>query len=95
MPAGCGAGLALAVWYAVVAISYFGCILGVTEALAALGTDYRLARIAAAAVEAAYMYTALRWVVFRDTRHPATAPAPPGNEVPGGQRRAGPQSRER
>jgi hypothetical protein len=57
----------------------------VTEALAALGTDYRLARIAAAAVAVAYMYTALRWVVFRDTtRHPAPAPAPPGNEVPGG-----------
>jgi hypothetical protein len=68
----------------------------VTEALAALGTDYRLARIAATAVEAAYMYTALRWVVFRDiTRHPAPAPAPPGNEVPGGQRCAGPQSGER
>jgi hypothetical protein len=29
------------------------------------------------------MYTARRWVVFRDTtRHPAPAPAPPGNEVP-------------
>ena len=43
-----------AVWYAiVVAVNYFGCILGVTEALAALGTDYRLARIAAAAAEAA------------------------------------------
>ena len=86
-----------AVWYAVVvAINYFGCILGVTEALAALGTDYRLARIAAAAVEAAYMYTALRWVVFRDTtRHPATASAPPGDEVPGGRRCAGPRSRER
>ena len=86
-----------ALWYAVVvAVNYFGCILGVTEALAAMGTDYRLARIAAAAAEAAYMYTALRWVVFRDTtRHPAPAPAPPGNEVPGGQRCAGPQSRER
>jgi putative flippase GtrA len=50
----------------VIAINYLGCILGVTDALAALGTDYRLARIAAAAVEAAYMYAALRWVVFRD-----------------------------
>jgi len=86
-----------ALWYAVVvAVNYFGCILGVTEALAAVGTDYRLARIAAAAAEAAYMYTALRWVVFRDTtRHPAPAPGPPGNEVPGGQRCAGSRSRER
>jgi len=45
---------------------------------------------------AAYMYTALRWVVFRDTtRRPAPAPAPSGNEVPGVQRCAGPQSRKR
>ena len=45
-------------------------------------TDYRLARITAAAREAAYMYTALRWVVFRDaTQHPAPAPTSPGTEA--------------
>lgn len=73
------------IWYgAVVIVNYLGCILGVTAALAALGTDYRLARIAAAAVEAAYLYTALRWVVFRDaTQHPAPAQTSPGSEVPG------------
>ena len=55
------------VWYgAVIIVNYLVCILGVTDALAALGTDYRLARVAAAVCEAAYMYTALRWVVFRD-----------------------------
>jgi putative flippase GtrA len=69
---------------AVVIVNYFGCILGVTAALAALGTDYRLARVAAAACEAAYMYAALRWVVFRDAiQHPAQAPTSPGSEMPG------------
>lgn len=54
-------------WYAaVVIVNYLACILGVTTALAALGTDYRLARVAAAGCEAAYMYAALRWIVFRD-----------------------------
>ena len=63
------------IWYgAVIIVNYLCCILGVTAALAALGADYRLARIAAAVCEAAYMYTALRWVVFRDaTQHPAPA----------------------
>ena len=32
----------------------------------ALGADYRLARIAAGACEALYMYAAMRWLVFRD-----------------------------
>ena len=63
------------VWYgAVIIVNYLVCILGVTAALAALGIDYRLARIAAAVCEAVYMYTALRLVVFRDvTQHPASA----------------------
>ena len=61
------------IWYgAVIIVNYLCCILGVTAALAALGIDYRLARVAAAACEAVYMYTALRLVVFRDTtRHQA------------------------
>ena len=63
------------IWYgAVIIVNYLCCILGVTAALAALGIDYRLARIAAAVCEAVYMYTALRLVVFRDvTQHPASA----------------------
>ena len=73
------------IWYgAVIIVNYLCCILGVTAALAALGIDYRLARIAAAACEAAYMYTALRLVVFRDVaRHPAPAQTSPDSEAPG------------
>jgi putative flippase GtrA len=73
------------IWYAaVIVVNYLVCILGVTDALAALSVDYRLARVAAAVCEAVYMYTALRWVVFRDvTRHPAPAPSSPDSEDPG------------
>jgi putative flippase GtrA len=61
--------------YAVVlVINYFGCILGVTTGLAALGLNYQLARTAASVCEMAHMYAAMRWVVFRD----APAPAPDG-----------------
>ncbi len=34
--------------------------------LAALGLNYQLARTAASLFETAYMYAAVRWVVFRD-----------------------------
>jgi putative flippase GtrA len=54
------------VYAAVVAVNYLVWILGVGDGLAALGADYRLARIAAGACEALYMYAALRWLVFRD-----------------------------
>lgn len=68
------------IWYGgVIIVNYLGCILGVTSGLAALGVDYRLARVAAAVCEAVYMYTALRLVVFRDARHPA-----PGGSAPAG-----------
>ena len=58
-------GRQLAVYVAVVIVNYLAWILGVGDALAWAGLDYRLARIAAGACEAAYMYAALRWVVFR------------------------------
>jgi hypothetical protein len=41
--------------------------------------DYRLARIAADACEALYMYAAMRWLVFRDVHaqdRPAGCPGP-------------------
>jgi putative flippase GtrA len=49
----------------VVVINYLAFILGVSSALTALGLDFRLARILAGACEAVYMYSAMRWVVFR------------------------------
>jgi putative flippase GtrA len=66
----------VAVYAAVVAVNYLAWILGVADGLAALGLDYRLARIVAGACEALYMYAAMRWVVFRDVqRAPAQTPA--------------------
>jgi putative flippase GtrA len=55
----------LAVYVGVVVVNYVAFILGVSSALAALGVEYHLARVAAGACEAIYMYSAMRWVVFR------------------------------
>ncbi|HEX2283270.1 MAG TPA: GtrA family protein, partial [Mycobacterium sp.] len=54
-----------AVYVVVVVVNYLAFILGVSSALAAIGVEYRIARIAAGACEAVYMYSAMRWVVFR------------------------------
>lgn len=53
------------VYVVVVVINYLAWILGVGAGLAALGVDYRIARVAAGACEAVYMYCAMRWLVFR------------------------------
>lgn len=54
-----------AVYVAVVAVNYLAFILGLSSALAAVGVDFRLARILAGCCEAVYMYCAMRWLVFR------------------------------
>jgi putative flippase GtrA len=59
------AGPQVAVYVVVVVINYLVWILGVGAGLAALGVEYHVARIAAGACEGAYMYCAMRWVVFR------------------------------
>ncbi|WP_242660259.1 GtrA family protein [Mycobacterium mantenii] len=53
------------VYVAVVVVNYLAFILGVTTALVAFGLQYQLSRLAAGMCEAVYMYSALRWVVFR------------------------------
>lgn len=58
------------VYVVVVAINYLAFILGVGSGLTALGLQYHLSRLLAGACEAVYMYSAMRWVVFRD-RTPA------------------------
>ncbi|MBU3062173.1 GtrA family protein [Nocardia sp. NEAU-G5] len=55
----------IAVYVGVVVVNYLAFILGVSAVLAALGVEYHLARLAAGACEAVYMYCAMRWVVFR------------------------------
>ena len=62
-PVGPQAGL-----YAVaILVNYLAFILGVGSALTALGVQYLLSRIVAGAFEAAFMYSVLRWIIFRDT----------------------------
>jgi putative flippase GtrA len=55
----------VAVYIVVVVVNYLAFILGVSSGLAALGVEYHLARIVAGGCEAVYMYSAMRWVVFR------------------------------
>jgi putative flippase GtrA len=54
-----------AVYVVVVVVNYLAFILGVCGLLVALGVEYHLARIVAGGCEAVYMYSAMRWVVFR------------------------------
>ncbi|WP_406813518.1 GtrA family protein [Mycobacterium sp. M23085] len=49
----------------VVVVNYLAFILGLTSALTAVGVQYQLSRLAAGVCEAVYMYSAMRWVVFR------------------------------
>ncbi|HKV20289.1 MAG TPA: GtrA family protein [Mycobacterium sp.] len=55
----------LLIYVVVVAVNYLAFILGVSSALTAVGVDFRLARILAGACEAVFMYSAMRWLVFR------------------------------
>jgi putative flippase GtrA len=60
------------VYTVVIIVNYLAWILGVGAGLTALGVDYLLARVIAGLCEAAYMYAAMRWLVFRDRRPPAS-----------------------
>ncbi|RZS44302.1 putative flippase GtrA [Herbihabitans rhizosphaerae] len=56
-----------ALLYAVaVLINYLAFILGVGAGLTSLGVHYLLARLLAGSCEAVYMYSVMRWVIFRD-----------------------------
>jgi putative flippase GtrA len=53
---------------AVSASNYLIFVLGLTDGLAAAGVYFEFARAIAALCEAVYLYSMMRWVVFRDTR---------------------------
>ena len=53
------------VYVVVVVVNYLTFILGASSALTALDVDFRLARTLAGCCEAVFMYSAMRWVVFR------------------------------
>ena len=55
----------LAVYVVVVVVNYLAFILGVSSLLSYLGVDYRISRLGAGACEAVFMYSMMRWVVFR------------------------------
>ncbi|MCV7282066.1 GtrA family protein [Mycolicibacterium flavescens] len=55
----------LAVYVAVVVVNYLAFILALSNLLAVNGVDVRVARLVAGACEAVFMYTMMRWVVFR------------------------------
>jgi len=55
----------LGIYVIVVAINYLAFILGLVSLLTYLGIDYRIARLMAGTCEAVYMYSMMRWVVFR------------------------------
>jgi putative flippase GtrA len=59
--------------YALVVGCDYGLTVGVTTGLAALGMDFRLARLLAAASVATFTYTASRWWVFREESRVPTA----------------------
>lgn len=64
--------------YAVaITVNYVAFILGVGSGLVALGVQYHLSRILAGGCEGLFMYSAMRWVIFRE--RPATA----GSALPG------------
>jgi putative flippase GtrA len=67
------AGPQMAVYVMVVIINYGVFILAVSTLLSAIGVEYRIARILAGCCEAVFMYSAMRWVVFRRTREPRAA----------------------
>ena len=54
-----------AVYVVVVVVNYLAFILGVTSVLSAIGVQYQVSRLVAGVCEAVYMYSAMRWVVFR------------------------------
>ncbi len=56
-----------AVYAVAIAINYAVFILGIGTGLVWLGLEYHIARIFAGACEAAFMYSAMRWIVFRPT----------------------------
>ena len=61
-------GRQVTIYVGVVVVNYLAFILGVGSGLAALGLEYQLARIVAGLCEAIWMYVAMRFLVFRDSR---------------------------
>lgn len=55
-----------ATYGAAIAVNYGVFVLGIGSGLTALGVGFLLARLLSGACEGAYMYSMMRWVVFKD-----------------------------
>lgn len=60
-------GMQVPLYAAMMASNYFLFVLGLTDLLAWAGVYYLLARVIAACCEGVYLYSGMRWLVFRDT----------------------------
>jgi putative flippase GtrA len=66
--------------YVAVSVSnYLIFVLGLTDLLSAVGVYYELSRVLAACCEAVYLYSMLRWVVFRDSKDSPAVQPPTGD----------------
>jgi putative flippase GtrA len=71
-------------YVAVSASNYLIFVLGLTDLLSSVGVYYELSRVLAACCEAVYLYSMLRWVVFRNNRDaPAVTGEQPESAAPG------------
>lgn len=69
------------VYLAVSGSNYLIFVLGLTDLLTAVGVYYELSRVLAACCEAVYLYSMMRWVVFRDTTGDAANVAPAASQA--------------
>jgi putative flippase GtrA len=64
-------GTQLPLYIGILVINYLAFILGVVDGLNALGVEYQAARILAALGEGVFLYSCMRWLVFRDAMRSA------------------------
>lgn len=69
-----GLGIEVGRYVAVAVVNYVSIVLGVTYVLTLVGAPESLARVGSGVTEAAYMYCAMRWLVFGRTRRGSRAP---------------------
>lgn len=60
-------GMQLVLYIVAIAVNYAAFLLGVGAGLTALGVEYHVSRVLAGACEGVFMYSVMRWVVFRDS----------------------------
>jgi putative flippase GtrA len=72
-------GTQLPLYIGVLTVNYLAFILGVQEGLHHLGLEYQVGRILAACCEGVFLYSCMRWLVFRDAM--GSTPVGPEHEA--------------